>query len=453
MSDHRNSRDNCNCDLGSWSLCASCGSHSEPQNEDFSCRESRNWESIWELDPEAYLLNILDGSSPDLPLPPRFDGLDQNNPNDDENPMGQMIDSIELVAHLPVVQDSSIGNSEQARGDNLPWVPADGDHEVESPAPDSFLQQGVHHNQTNEPGLSNHDFNIDRRIFCEPSIGQFRQDAALPNNQPRVDMDMDAIFNPHLGLSPEITSLIQQRHLKTTATNGENGLVGNPDGRSFGLPAQQAGSESHPIAQADVQPASAAMLTPVLQDQGNLNLNFHLPYALERPVCNPTPMPYQFSDPFSNFPPLQSLSEHGSLLSGSNMPCGSVSQSFLDPFASIPAPAAPAALRGAPLRVFVSFQPWISREQQQGQDEQEEVDAAQPANQHPPRGMGKRGQRNSTLHAHGLCIWCRKPNPDLKKKGCPDCLPLRAASTAKWRRKRAGNWDDREDEMEGGESR
>ncbi|KAK3295346.1 uncharacterized protein B0H64DRAFT_459506 [Chaetomium fimeti] len=48
-------------------------------------------------------------------------------------------------------------------------------------------------------------------------------------------------------------------------------------------------------------------------------------------------------------------------------------------------------------------------------------------------GTGERGRRNARLHADGLCIWCQRPNPDLRRKGCPACLPRRAATTARWR--------------------
>ncbi|AEO58229.1 hypothetical protein MYCTH_93590 [Thermothelomyces thermophilus ATCC 42464] len=53
-----------------------------------------------------------------------------------------------------------------------------------------------------------------------------------------------------------------------------------------------------------------------------------------------------------------------------------------------------------------------------------------------PRPLGTRGRRNAALVARGLCIWCRRPNPDRRKKGCPTCLPRRAGLTAEWRRKR-----------------
>lgn len=57
-----------------------------------------------------------------------------------------------------------------------------------------------------------------------------------------------------------------------------------------------------------------------------------------------------------------------------------------------------------------------------------------PPPHHPPaNGAGKRAQRSARLHAQGLCIWCRQPNPDLTKMGCPACLPKRAAKTAQYR--------------------
>jgi len=52
-----------------------------------------------------------------------------------------------------------------------------------------------------------------------------------------------------------------------------------------------------------------------------------------------------------------------------------------------------------------------------------------------PHGMGRRGQQSARLHASGLCIWCRQPNPDLSKKGCPPCLRDRAARTAEYRQR------------------
>ncbi|KAH6838500.1 hypothetical protein B0I37DRAFT_358258 [Chaetomium sp. MPI-CAGE-AT-0009] len=56
-------------------------------------------------------------------------------------------------------------------------------------------------------------------------------------------------------------------------------------------------------------------------------------------------------------------------------------------------------------------------------------------------GTGERGRRNARLHAQGLCIWCQKPNPNLRRKGCPACLPRRAATTARWRKMRErGRW-------------
>ncbi|KAK4238982.1 hypothetical protein C8A03DRAFT_32980 [Achaetomium macrosporum] len=63
-----------------------------------------------------------------------------------------------------------------------------------------------------------------------------------------------------------------------------------------------------------------------------------------------------------------------------------------------------------------------------------------------PRGQGRRGQRNAVLHAQGLCVHCKKPNPDLRKKGCPACRGKRAGLTEKWRiksgKKRPGPGND-----------
>lgn len=60
-----------------------------------------------------------------------------------------------------------------------------------------------------------------------------------------------------------------------------------------------------------------------------------------------------------------------------------------------------------------------------------------PPPPHPPaNGGGRRAQRSARLHAQGLCIWCRQPNPDLSKMGCPACLPKRAAKTAQYRVRR-----------------
>lgn len=450
MSDNRNLCDNCNCDFGSLSFCESRDGQSEPQDPNASRKASENWGLTWELDTEAYLLNnILNGSNADLPLPPQFDGLDPGGADKDGNPMGEMVNSTELVTHLPVDQDLPIGNSEQVGDDHPPRVLADQSYEVESPAPGFFLQQGVYHYRTTELGSSDHDMNIDHRTLCDPSIGRFRQDTAHPDNHPHVDMDMDVISNPWLGHGPDLSPFMQQIHLEPAAINDDGTPTDNLVGLLFDLPAQQAGRENSTIDQTDSQPATAAIYTQFPQDQENLNLGFHWPYHPEPSVLNLIRMPYP--DAFGNVPPLQSLSEHGALRPNNNMRYGSMSQSFLDPLSSILAPAAPVAPHKALVPVFGSFQPLLSRVQQQGQDKQEEGEKPQPANQHPPRGMGKRGRRNAALHARGLCIWCRKPNPDLTKKGCLECLPLRAASTADWRKKRGGRGDDGENEMEEGE--
>lgn len=58
------------------------------------------------------------------------------------------------------------------------------------------------------------------------------------------------------------------------------------------------------------------------------------------------------------------------------------------------------------------------------------------ANQRPPKGFGKRGLRSQRLHAEGKCIYCKRPNLDLSKMGCPECLPIRAALTNKYRRRK-----------------
>ncbi|KAL2181138.1 uncharacterized protein P884DRAFT_188958 [Thermothelomyces heterothallicus CBS 202.75] len=68
---------------------------------------------------------------------------------------------------------------------------------------------------------------------------------------------------------------------------------------------------------------------------------------------------------------------------------------------------------------------------------------AEPA----PRPLGTRGRRNAALVARGLCIWCRQPNPDRRKKGCPTCLPRRAGLTAQWRQKRKAAERQRREEL------
>jgi len=89
-------------------------------------------------------------------------------------------------------------------------------------------------------------------------------------------------------------------------------------------------------------------------------------------------------------------------------------------------------------------------------DEAAESNAADPANhlspqesvnQPLPHGMGRRGQESARRHAQGLCIWCKRPNPELAKKGCPECLVLRAASTAKYRRGLAERRQAEEEQM------
>lgn len=78
-------------------------------------------------------------------------------------------------------------------------------------------------------------------------------------------------------------------------------------------------------------------------------------------------------------------------------------------------------------------------------------DAAATPSHSAAKPLGVRGRRNARLVAQGRCIWCCGPNPDKRKKGCPACLPKRAAMTAKWRRKRRDGGEEGKGRGEGGE--
>ncbi|KAK4155754.1 hypothetical protein C8A00DRAFT_31413 [Chaetomidium leptoderma] len=86
-------------------------------------------------------------------------------------------------------------------------------------------------------------------------------------------------------------------------------------------------------------------------------------------------------------------------------------------------------------------------QQHQDTDHKEEESYNEPSNsnQRPRKhGMGRKGQQNRRLHAQGLCIWCKQPNPALEKMGCPACLPRRADSTRRYREKLARQSEERE---------
>jgi hypothetical protein len=60
--------------------------------------------------------------------------------------------------------------------------------------------------------------------------------------------------------------------------------------------------------------------------------------------------------------------------------------------------------------------------------EQQTRNPGQPGNNQNPahntaEGTGQQwSQEKLNLHAQGLCVWCRDPNPDLRKMGCFNCL-------------------------------
>ncbi|KAK4033669.1 hypothetical protein C8A01DRAFT_39861 [Parachaetomium inaequale] len=203
-----------------------------------------------------------------------------------------------------------------------------------------------------------------------------------------------------------------------------------------------------------------------LQGYHNPQLSTNWPaqnYTTAMPTFNPGMAPSQFTQaPLANPQAAQHPLGHGTFFITHDLPYVAPGQGFFDTPIPQLAPAPPAAPRGTPTPLFQPFNlpqglpmPSQGHRHHEEEDDEEEEDDPLPSTQKQrpnptpapgkkgtgqgtgKKGLGKRGRQNAHLHSVGLCIWCKQANPDLRHKGCPKCLPERAARTARWRRDKA----------------